>query len=93
MLKQVIYYLKFSLLDPHNVYYYKGTLNLKKVSECTVLSKFQYMSYFRIFWCIGLMKNSLGNSTVDPGLLVAQTVKNLPALQETWVRSLGRKIP
>ena len=25
--------------------------------------------------------------------LVAQMVKNLPAMQETWVRSLGRKIP
>ena len=25
--------------------------------------------------------------------LVAQTVKNSPAMQETWVRSLGRKIP
>ena len=24
---------------------------------------------------------------------VAQTVKNLPAVQETWVQSLGRKIP
>ena len=27
------------------------------------------------------------------GSLVAQTVKNLPAMLETWVRSLGRKIP
>ena len=25
--------------------------------------------------------------------LVAQTVKNLPAVQEIWVRSLGRKDP
>ena len=25
--------------------------------------------------------------------LVAQTVKNLPAMQETWVRSLGWKDP
>ena len=25
--------------------------------------------------------------------LVAQTVKNLPAMQETWVRSLGCKDP
>ena len=25
--------------------------------------------------------------------LVAQMVKNLPAMQETWVRSLGRKDP
>ena len=26
-------------------------------------------------------------------LLVAQTVKNLPAMQETWVQSLGWKDP
>ena len=25
--------------------------------------------------------------------LVAQSVKNLPAMQETWVRSLGQEIP
>ena len=25
--------------------------------------------------------------------LVAQTVKNLPAMQETWVQFLGQKIP
>ena len=25
--------------------------------------------------------------------LVAQTVKNLPAIQETWVQSLGQKSP
>ena len=25
--------------------------------------------------------------------LVAQTVKNLPAIQETWVRSMGREDP
>ena len=25
--------------------------------------------------------------------LVAQMVKNLPAMQETWIRSLGQKIP
>ena len=25
--------------------------------------------------------------------LVAQTVKNLPAMQETWVRSLGLEVP
>ena len=27
------------------------------------------------------------------GSLVAGTVKNLPAMQETWVRSLGREDP
>ena len=34
------------------------------------------------------MKNTEGHC-----LLVAQMVKNLPAMQETWVRSLGWKDP
>ena len=29
----------------------------------------------------------------DQASLVAQTVKNLPAMQETWVQSLGREDP
>ena len=28
-----------------------------------------------------------------PELMVAQMVKNLPAVQETWVQSLGREDP
>ena len=35
----------------------------------------------------GLLPGTLGAS------LVAQTVKNLPAMQETWVRSLGWEDP
>ena len=31
--------------------------------------------------------------TLTNGVLVAQLVKNLPVLQETWVRSLGWKDP
>ena len=35
---------------------------------------------------------TLGNSVINKGAsLVAQTVKNLPAMQETWVQSLGRE--
>ena len=33
----------------------------------------------------------LGIISIDP--LVAQTVKNLPAVRETWVLSLGREDP
>ena len=29
----------------------------------------------------------------DSASLAAQTVKNLPAMQETWVRSLGQEDP
>ena len=32
-------------------------------------------------------------SPKDGSSLVAQTVKNLPAMQKTWVRSLGREDP
>ena len=35
----------------------------------------------------------LGHPWWSRASLVAQTVKNLPALQETWVRSLGREGP
>ena len=34
-----------------------------------------------------------GKETADPASLVAQTVTCLPAMQETWVRSLGREDP
>ena len=33
------------------------------------------------------------NTLVSKASLVAQMVKNLPAMQETWVRSLGREDP
>ena len=35
----------------------------------------------------------LGASIWDPASLVAQTVKRLPAVQETWVQSLGWEDP
>ena len=33
------------------------------------------------------------HTTIYKSSLVAQTVKNLPAMWETWVRSLGREDP
>ena len=40
------------------------------------------------------LKRLWGNSPGSPlHFLVAQTVKNLPAMQETWVRLLGEKDP
>jgi len=35
----------------------------------------------------------MGTSTVPWASLVAQTVKNLPAMRETWVQSLGWEDP
>ena len=37
--------------------------------------------------------NVLWRELVSYASLVAQTVKNLPAMQETWVRSLGQEDP
>ena len=34
-----------------------------------------------------------GDTNTHMGFLVAWTVKNLPAVQETWVRSLGQEDP
>ena len=34
-----------------------------------------------------------GYPEITGAFLVAQTVKNLPATQETWIRSLGREDP
>ena len=30
---------------------------------------------------------------IEGSIFAAQTVKNLPAVQKTWVRSLGREVP
>ena len=61
---------------------------------------------FRRWWGTGKpgMLQSMGSQRVEPtewlnnngmkrASLVAQVVKNLPAVQETWVRSLGCKDP
>ena len=39
------------------------------------------------------MHDKLAQLRVRRASLVAQTVKNLPAVQETWVGSLGREDP
>ena len=41
---------------------------------------------------IGILEN-LPNSTVERASLGAQSVKNLPAMQETWVQFLGQEDP
>ena len=38
-------------------------------------------------------KTLMEKNKEDQASLVAQTVKNLPAMQETWVQSLGREDP
>ena len=40
-----------------------------------------------------MIPNLQGPDLQKPQPLVAQSIKNLPAIQETWVRSLGREHP
>ena len=43
----------------------------------------------------GLLKDSVKfrfGYSVEGASLVAQMVKNLPAMQETWIRSLGQEV-
>ena len=42
---------------------------------------------------MNIMKKQNDRTPVFLGFLVAQTVKNLPAMWETWVQSLGWKDP
>ena len=65
------------------------THNLKVTATLIILNR-----YFGIFFCcytdyllLLIQINCTGAS------LIAQLVKNLPAVQETWVRSLGREDP
>ena len=42
---------------------------------------------------IGLLYHLFFSSSLKRASLVAQAVKNLPAMQETWVQSLGQEDP
>ena len=44
-------------------------------------------------WNSPLKHSTLGISTIQTGLLVAQTVSNTPAMRETWTPSLGWEDP
>ena len=54
------------------------------LSECWVLTFTLYIINWSIIWVI---LSCFGAS------LVAQSLKNLPTMQETWVQSLGREDP
>jgi len=49
--------------------------------------------YFDCFHCKALSSNNEGNCIYPGTSLLAQMVKNPPAMQETSVRSLGRDDP
>ena len=69
--------------------------------KCTslIMSKLNTFRIFKVTF--GLVSNSLIYSCMDYlliisfvyGLLVAQTVKNPPAIQDSWVWSLGQEDP
>ena len=48
-----------------------------------------FLAFSMIHWTLGLT----ASSSVFRASLVAQTVKRLPTMRETWVRSLGREDP
>ena len=52
-------------------------MNLKKKLHITVYSCPQYLFFIHLYWAS----------------LVTQLVKNLPAVWETWVQSLGQEDP
>ena len=54
-----------------------------------------FFFFFCFVWKIMIPLHPVGNVEKGRTLasLVAQTVKNLPAIQETWVQSLGQKSP
>ena len=60
---------------------------------------FPHLGYYRILsrvpvpYSRSLLIIYFKYSRVYRSVLVAQTVKNLPAVQETWVRSLGQEDP
>ena len=61
------------------------------------LSKLQEMAKDREAWCAAVhgvaeSQKRLSNRTTR-AFLVVQMVKNLPAMQETWVQSLGGEDP
>ena len=60
--------------------------------DCLVL----HMEFSFVHTCV--LISSLYNDTIYTGLtslgkLTSQTVKNLPAMRETWIRSLGQEDP
>ena len=60
-----------------------------------VILKFYVSLIYLLFWsylsCVALGK--LPRLSITWDFLVAQRVKLLPTIRETWVRSLGRKDP
>ena len=48
-----------------------------------------------VIWCYGQLfsDNNVGYYITSLAFLVAQTVKNLPAMWETWVQPLGWEDP
>ena len=57
--------------------------NYLEALSCALL-RFCYLAYYFVFG---------GFNDVSGASLVAQMVKNLPAMQETWDRSLGQEDP
>ena len=65
-------------------------INLMFKSKCYFCIQFSIKSYFRYHIVhVSIFQSSEDMCNTNSTSLVAQMVKNLPAMQETWVRSLG----
>ena len=60
---------------------------MKTAAQRPLLIPASFLPSQKSFWASGSGTAIIGAS------LVAQLVKNLPAMQETWVRSLGQEDP
>ena len=81
----------------------KSTVTYTHATRTAVMQVWQYQSYKGYEWQ-QLLKNAGGSvdwnnhfgrklGNIQGASLVAQTVKNMPAVQETWVWSLGWEDP
>jgi len=78
----------FSSLDP--IHFFSSLINVASTSK-TMLNKSGLIGHF----CLvpDLRENGGLDGFTGKFSLVTQTVKHLPAMQETWVWSLGREDP
>ena len=95
----------FALLDIiiYERFFFFSSLRIPFRAACTLLVIRSYLntlksvlcetSLWEIIWGTFLFTAVTKPTRIKEASLVAQTVKNLPAMQETWVQSLGLEDP
>ena len=79
------------VLFKHKFKFTQNLLNWSAVSKNGIWLSYNVSHYRRGDW--GSEIRWFARLTVSGASLVAQMVKNLPAMQETWVQSLGQEDP